>query len=124
MLPGPDAMHDANRAGGQTFFLAHIFFLVVFVALVAALVVVLAKRRQPLPLVLAVAPLILIFTTAFLARPFPLAHQIVNVFYDALLVGNAVYFGKTGPRPTGWLYLVCVLGTALDFAMHFVIRVA
>jgi hypothetical protein len=100
------------------------FFLVVFVALVAALVIVLAKRRQPLPLALAVLPLILIFTTAFLARPFPLAHQIVNIFYDALLVGNTIYFWRTGPRYTGPLYLVCVLGTALDFAMHFVIKIA
>lgn|SRR5574341_430504 len=117
-------MHEAERGGAQTFLLAHIFFLVVFVALVAALVIVLVKRRQLVPLVLAILPLILIFTTAFLARPFPLAHQIVNIVYDALLVGNTIYFWRTGPRFTGLLYLVCVLGTALDFAMHFVIRIA
>ena len=117
-------MHEAGSGGGETFFLAHVFFLVVFIALVWALVVVLVKRRQPLSLALAILPLALIFATALLARPFPMAHQIVNIFYDALLVGNTVYFWKTGPRPTGWLYLVCVLGTALDFAMHFVIRIA
>ena len=110
-------MHEAGPVGAQVFFLAHIFFLIVFVALVWALVVVLVKRRQPLPLVL-------IFTTAFLAARFPVAHQTINIGYDALLVFNAVYFWKTGPRPTGLLYLVCVLGTALDFAMHFVIRIA
>lgn len=117
-------MHDAEAAGRDVFFLAHLFFLVVFVALVAALVIVLVKRRQPLPLVLAILPLILIFTTAFLARPFRLAHQIINVFYDALLIGNTIYFWRTGPRYTGPLYLVSVLGTALDFAMHFVIKIA
>jgi hypothetical protein len=117
-------MHEAEAAGRNVFFLAHIFFLVVFVALVAALVIVLVKRRQPLPLALATLPMILIFTTAFLARPFPLAHQIINVFYDAQLVFNALYFWHTGPRYTGPLYLVCVLGTALDFAMHFVIKIA
>jgi hypothetical protein len=117
-------MHEAERAGGQTFFLAHIFFLVVFVALAAALILVLLKRRQPLPLTFAFLPLILIFTTAFLARPYPLAHQVVNVFYDALLIGNTIYFWRTGPRYAGPLYVVCVLGTALDFAMHFVIKIA
>lgn len=117
-------MHEAERAGAQTFFRAHIFFLVVFVALVAALVIVLVKRRQPLPLILVILPLILIFTTAFLARPFPMAHQIINIVYDALLVGNTIYFWRTGPRFVGLLYLVCVLGTALDFAMHFVIKIA
>jgi hypothetical protein len=117
-------MHEAGPVGAQVFFLAHIFFLIVFVALVWALVVVLVKRRQPLPLALAILPLVLIFTTAFLAARFPVAHQTINIGYDALLVFNAVYFWKTGPRPTGLLYLVCVLGTALDFAMHFVIRIA
>lgn len=117
-------MHEAGRGGGEAFFLAHIFFLVVFIALVWALVIVLVKRRRPLPLALAILPLALIFTTAFLAQPFPLAHQIINVGYDALLVFDAVYFWKTGPWPTGLLYLVSVIGTALDFAMHFVIRIA
>ena len=96
----------------------------VFIALVWALVVVLVKRRRPLPLALAILPLVLIFTTAFLAARVPVAHQVVNVGYDALLVFNAVYFWKTGPRPAGPLYLVGVIGTALDFAMHFVIRIA
>lgn len=117
-------MHEAERAGSQTFFLAHVFFLVVFVALVAALVILLVKRRQPLPLALAILPLILVFTTAFLARPSPVAHQIINILYDALLVGNTVYFWRTGPRFTAPLYVVCVVGTALDFAMHFVIKIA
>lgn len=117
-------MHEAGRGGADVFFLAHVFFLVVFVALVWALVVVLVKRRRPLPLALAILPLLLIFTTAFLAARFPVAHQIVNVGYDALLVFNAVYFWKPGPWPTGLLYLVSAIGTALDFAMHFVIRIA
>lgn len=117
-------MHEAGRADPQTFFLAHIFFLVVFMALVAVLVVVLITRRQPVPLGLAILPLVLIFTTVLLARPFPLGHQIVNIFYDALLVFNTVYFWRNGPRFTGPLYLVCVLGTALDFAMHFVVKIA
>ena len=115
-------MHDGGS--GRVFLLAHIFFLVVFMALVAALVVLLMRRRQPVALGLGILPLILIFTTAFLARPFPNAHQIVNLFYDALLVFNTVYFWRTGPRFVGPLYLVCVLGTALDFAMHFVIKIA
>jgi hypothetical protein len=117
-------MHEAEAGSRSVFFLAHVFFLVVFVALVAALVIVLVKRRQALPLVLAILPLILIFTTAFMARPFPTAHQIINIFYDALLVFNTVYFWRTGPRFTGPSYLVCVLGTALDFAMHFVVKIA
>jgi len=115
-------VHEAANRG--VFFLAHIFFLVVFVALVAALAIVLAKRRKRLPLTLAILPLVLIFTTAFLARPFPVAHQSINIFYDALLVFNTIYFWRTGPRYAGPLYLVCVLGTALDFAMHFVIKIA
>jgi hypothetical protein len=117
-------MHEAERAGAQTFLLAHVFFLVVFMALVAALVVVLIARRKPLPLLLVILPLGLIFATAFLARPFPLAHQIVNIGYDALLIFNTVYFWRTGPRFVGPLFLVCVFGTALDFAMHFVIDIA
>ena len=111
-------MHEEQSAN------THVFFLVVFVALVAALIVVFLKRRQPLPLALVLLPLILIFTTAFLARPFPLAHQVINIFYDGLLIGNTIYFWRTGPPFTGPLYLVCVLGTALDFAIHFVIKIA
>jgi hypothetical protein len=117
-------VHEAGSANPQTFLLAHVFFLVVFMALMAALVVVLITRRQPLPLGLAILPLVLIFTTVLLARPFPLGHQTINIFYDALLVFNTIYFWRTGPRFAGPLYLVCVLGTALDFAMHFVIKIA
>jgi hypothetical protein len=117
-------MHEAERAGAQTFFLAHIFFLVVFMALMAALMVVVIARRKPLPLLLVILPLGLVFATAFLARPFPMAHQIVNIGYDALLVFNTVYFWRAGPRFVGPLFLVCMLGTALDFAMHFVIKIA
>jgi hypothetical protein len=117
-------MHEGGPADPQTFFLAHIFFLVVFMALMAALVVILITRRQPVPLTLAILPLVLIFVTVLLARPFPLAHQIVNIGYDALLVFNTVYFWKNGPRFTGPLYLVCVLGTAADFAIHFVVNIA
>jgi hypothetical protein len=62
--------------------------------------------------------------TAFLAPKHPLAHQAVNVVYDGLLIYNAWFFWKSGPPPLGWLYLVAVIGTALDFAMHFVIRIA
>lgn len=117
-------MHEAERAGADTFFLAHVFFLIVFMTLVAALVVVLIVRRRPLPIALVILPLGLILATAFLARPFPLAHQILNIGYDTLLVFNTVYFWRTGPRFVGPLFLVCVLGTALDFAMHFVIELA
>jgi hypothetical protein len=117
-------MHGAEGAGAQTFLLAHIFFLVVFMALVAALVVVLLARRKPLPVLLVILPLGLIFVTVLLARPFPLAHQIVNIGYDGLLIFNTVYFWRTGPRFVGPLFLVCVVGTALDFAMHFVLKIA
>jgi len=114
----------AAGGGGGRFFLAHIFFLVVFIALVWALVVVLLRRRERTAVWLAVVPLILIFTTAFLAPKHPLAHQAVNVVYDGLLIYNAYFFWKSGPPPLGWLYLAAVIGTALDFAMHFVIRIA
>ena len=117
-------MHGAESANPQTFFLAHIFFLVVFMALVAALVVVLITRRKSLPLFLVILPLGLIFVTVMLARPYPLAHQIVNIGYDALLIFNTVYFWRNGPRFVGPLFLVCVIGTGLDFAMHFVIKIA
>ncbi len=113
-----------RAAGGNQFFLAHLFFLVVFVVLVWALVVVVRRRRAPKPLLLAVVPLILIFTTAFLAPKHPAAHQVVNFVYDGLLIYNAYFFWKSGPAPLGRLYLVAVVGTALDFAMHFVIKIA
>lgn len=117
-------METAAAGGEGRFFLAHLFFLVVFVALVWALVVVLLRCRQRTALLLAVIPLVLIFTTAFLASKHPLAHQVVNFVYDGLLIYNAYFFWKRGPFPLGWLYLVAVVGTALDFAMHFVIRIA
>lgn len=115
-------MHRGETFNPQLFFLAHIFFLVVFVALIGALVVVIRRRREPKAIFLSVLPLVLIFTTTYFATRVPAAHQVINLFYDALLVFNAVYFSKTGPRPTGALYLTSVIGTVLDFAMHFVIR--
>lgn len=117
-------MDGAGSAGGGRFFLAHLFFLVVFIALVWALVVVLLRRRDRKAILLAVVPLGLIFLTAFLAPRHPMGHQAVNVVYDGLLIYNAWFFWKQGPSPLGWLYLVAVIGTALDFAMHFVIKIA
>lgn len=120
-------MDGAGTGGGGRFFLAHLFFLVVFIALVWALVVVLLhyrkRRGERTAILLAVIPLVLIFTTAFLAPKHPMGHQAVNVLYDGLLIYNAYFFWKWGPSPLGWLYLVAVIGTALDFAMHFVIRI-
>jgi hypothetical protein len=115
-------MHRGESFNPQIFFIAHLFFLVVFVALVWALVVVIKKRREPKALVLSILPLALIFITTYFATRVPIAHQVINVFYNALLIFNAFYFWKTGPRPTGGLYLAAVIGTALDFAMHFVIN--
>ena len=115
-------MHRGETFSPQIFFIAHIFFLVVFVALIWALVVVIKKRREPKALILSILPIALIFITTYFATRIPAAHQVINIFYNALLIFNAVYFWKTGPRPTGALYLAAVIGTALDFAMHFVIR--
>ncbi|HEY5594585.1 MAG TPA: hypothetical protein VIL61_05430 [Nitrospiria bacterium] len=115
-------MHRGETFNPQLFFIAHIFFLVVFVALIWALVVVIRKRREPKALLLSILPLALIFITTYFATRLPAAHQVINLFYDGLLIFNAFYFWKTGPRPTGALYLASVIGTALDFAMHFVIR--
>ncbi len=117
-------METAAAGGEGRFFLAHLFFLVVFVALVWALVIVLLRRRERTALILAIVPLVLIFITAFLAPKHPSAHQAVNLVYDGLLIYNAYFFWKSGLFPLGWLYLVAVIGTALDFAMHFVIRIA
>lgn len=113
-----------HRGGGspQLFFIAHLFFLVVFVALIWALIVVIKKRREPKALILSMLPLALIFITTYFATRIPAAHQAINLFYDALLIFNAVYFSKTGPRPAGALYIAAVIGTLLDFSMHFVIR--
>jgi len=121
-------MDGAGAGGGGRFFLAHLFFLVVFIALVWALVVILLRYRkvrgERAAILLAVIPLVLIFTTAFLAPKHPIGHQAVNVIYDGLLIYNAYFFWTRGPYPLGWIYLVAVIGTALDFAMHFVIRIA
>jgi hypothetical protein len=117
-------MHRAETFNPQVFLLAHVFFVVVFVVLVWALGVVLRKRREPKAVILACLPLALIFVTTYFATRIPAAHQITNVVYDALLVFNAFYFSRTGPAPLGPLYLVSVVGTLLDFAMHFVIRIA
>ena len=118
-------MEQAEQAGsGSAFFLAHIFFLVVFVVLVWAVVVVLRRRPEPTPLLLSTFPLLLIFLTAYLGPRLPGAHQAVNILYDGLLIYNTVYFWKRGPMPLGLLYLTAVIGTVLDFAMHFVIRIA
>jgi hypothetical protein len=115
-------MHRGETFNPQLFFIAHIFFLVVFVVLIWALVVVIRKRREPKALLLSILPLALIFATTYFATRIPAAHQAINIFYDGLLIFNAFYFWKTGPRPTGALYLAAVIGTALDFSMHFVIR--
>jgi len=115
-------MHRGETFNPQIFFIAHLFFLVVFVALIWALVVVIKKRREPKALILSILPLALIFITTYFATRVPTAHQVINLFYNALLIFNAFYFWKNGPRPTGGLYLAAVIGTALDFAMHFVIR--
>jgi heme A synthase len=114
-------MHRGVSFNPNLFFLAHIFFLVVFVALVWALVVVIRKQREPKALLLSILPLVLIFTTTYFATRIPTAHQVINIFYDALLIFNAFYFWKNGPSPTGPLYLASVIGTALDFAMHFIV---
>ncbi|MEW6325815.1 MAG: hypothetical protein AB1515_10570 [Nitrospirota bacterium] len=117
-------MEQAAADGSARFFLAHVFFLVVFVALVWALVMVVLHHRQPAPLLLAAVPLALIFVTAFLAPRLPAAHRAVNIVYDGLLIYNAYYFWASNPRALRWLYLAAVIGTALDFAMHFVINIA
>jgi len=80
--------------------------------------------RRRLRDALATLPIVLIFATAFLAPRWPMAHRAINVVYDLLLIGNTVYFWRRGPSPLGTLYLVAVIGTALDFVMHFVIDIA
>jgi len=114
-------VHRGIAFNGKIFFQAHIFFVVAFVALVWALVVVIKKRPESKALTLSILPIALIFITTYFATRVPIAHQVINIFYSALLIFNAVYFWKTGPSPTGPLYLASVIGTALDFAMHFVI---
>jgi len=114
-------MHRGLPLNSHIFIQAHIFFLVVLVALVWALVVVIRKRPEPKALIFSVLPLVLIFVTTYFATRVPIAHQVINIFYSVLLIFNAVYFWKTGPSPTGTLYLVSVIGTALDFSMHFIV---
>ncbi len=117
-------MHRVTTLNPELFFLAHVFFVVVFVALIWALVMVVRRRRDPIALLLALFPLLLIFATTYFATRFPPAHQAINLVYDGLLVFNAAYFWRTGPAIVGRLYLIAVIGTALDFAMHFVVRIA
>ena len=105
------------------FFIAHLFFLVAFLALVcAAGAVVIRRRREWKPMVLALLPLALIFVTAYLGKHAPTSHQAMNVFCDGLLVYNTYYFWKALEILTFWFYLSAVIATALDFAMHFAIR--
>ena len=117
-------MEQAATGGGARFFIAHLFFFVVFVALIWALVVVFLHHRRPGPLLLAAVPLVLIFLTAYLAPRLPAAHRAVNILYDGLLIYNTYYFWMFHPRSLRWLSLAAVIGTALDFAMHFVIKIA
>lgn len=105
------------------FLVAHLFFLAALIALIgAAAVVVRRQRREWKPMVLAFLPLGLIFLTAQVGKHFPDAHRLINIFYDGLLIYNAYYFWKAGQRLTFGYYLAAILATALDFAMHFVIR--
>lgn len=72
-------------------------------------------------MVLAFLPLALIFLTAYLGKHWTSAHQVVNIFYDGLLLYNTYYFWKAQQRLTFWFYILAVISTALDFAMHFVV---
>ena len=94
-----------------------------FLGLLAAAVVVLIRhRREWKPMALVFVPLVLIFVTAYLGKHAPTAHQVMNIIYDGLLFYNTYYFWKTPPRLIFGLYVFVLLSTALDFAMHFVIR--
>jgi uncharacterized membrane protein len=105
------------------FFVAHVFFLTALIFLVCAAVVVLIRqRKEGKPMVLAFLPLGLIFLTAYLGKHIPTAHQVVNIFYDGLLLYNTYYFWKAQQRLTFWFYILAVVSTVLDFAMHFAIR--
>ncbi len=104
-------------------FIAHIFFLTALVFLLGAAVVVISRqRREWKPMLLAFLPLGLIFLTAYLGKHWPSAHQVVNIFYDGLLIYNAYFFWKVVQPLTFWLYILAIVSTAMDFAMHFVIR--
>ena len=105
------------------FLISHLFFLTALLGLLgAAIVVVIRQRREWRPMVLAFLPLPLIFVTAYLGKNAPALHQVFNIFYDGLLLLNTWYFWKCAQRLTFWFYLIVVVSTALDFAMHFVIR--
>lgn len=105
------------------FLIAHIFFLTALVFLLCAAGVVATRQwRDWKPLVLALLPLALIFLTAYLGKHWASARQVVNIFYDGLLIYNIYYFWKAEQRLTFWFYILAVVSTALDFAMHFVIR--
>ena len=105
------------------FFIAHIFFFVALIGLLcAAAVVFKRKRREWEPMVLSLLPLGLIFVTAYLGKNSPVSHQVVNIFYDGLLIYNAYYFWKANEKLIYASYIFAIAATALDFAMHFVIR--
>lgn len=107
----------------RLFFISHLFFLVAFLALLAALVVAAWKRyRHPVELLLVSLPVGMIFLTAWLGKHYPAAHQVFNVFYDGLLIYNGYYFRKVRQKRLFYIYVVAILATALDFAMHFVIQ--
>jgi len=105
------------------FFVSHIFFLVAFLGLLCALITVVRRRNQHLKgLILVSLPVCLIFLTAYLGKHLPEAHRVLNIFYDALLIYNGYYFWSIGQRWAFIFYLIAIISTALDFAMHFVIR--
>ena len=115
---GWEVMDQKNQ-----FLIAHIFFFVALVFLLcAATVVIIRQRREWKPMLLAVLPLGLIFITAYLGKHSPVSHQVMNVFYDGLLIYNAYHFWNNGQLLTFWFYILAIIATALDFAMHFVIR--
>jgi uncharacterized membrane protein YozB (DUF420 family) len=103
------------------FFISHIFFLVAFLALLAALILVAVRRyRHPKDLALAALPVGMIFLTAYLGKNNPAAHQVFNIFYDAVLIYNAYFFWSSRQNSVFTLYLAAIIATVLDFAMHFV----
>ena len=103
--------------------ISHLFFLTAFFGLLAAALLVLIRhRREWRPMVLVLLPLALIFVTAYLGKNAPAAHQVMNLFYDGLLLYNTYYFWGVPPRLIFWLYVFVLVSTVLDFAMHFVIR--
>ena len=105
------------------FFISHIFFLTAFVGLLSAVVVVLVRQhRQWQPMLLASLPLVFIFIIAYLGKHAPAAHQVANIFYNAILIYNAYYFWSSAQRLTYYFYMIAIISTGLDYAMHFVIK--